>query len=177
LAGFQEDSMKRLPIAAAVVVTLAAPTVLAQNATIHARLSGYNETPSTISTAGTGAFKAKIVGDSIEYELSYEDLQGNVTQAHIHFGQAGLSGGIAAWLCGNANPPAINPPTGTPLCPGPNTGSASGVITAAQVVGPAGQGISPGEFDALLAAIKEGAAYVNVHTTFVPGGEIRGQIK
>jgi hypothetical protein len=166
--------MKRLPIAAAILVTLAAPTVLAQNATLHARLSGYNETPSTISTAGTGEFTAKIVGDSIEYELSYEDLQGSITQAHIHFGQAGLSGGIAAWLCGTASNPG---PTGTPVCPGPNSGSVSGIITPAQVIGPAGQGISAGEFDALIAAIKEGAAYANVHTTFVGTGEIRGQIK
>ena len=167
--------MKGLPIAAAIVVTLATSTVLAQNATIHARLSGLNETPLTISTAASGEFKAKIVGgDSIEYELSYEDLQGSVLQAHIHFGQAGLSGGIAAWLCGTTNFPG---PTGTPVCPGPNSGSVSGTITAAQVIGPAGQGISAGEFEALLAAIKDGATYANVHTTFVTGGEIRGQIK
>ena len=129
--------MKRLPIAAAIVVTLAAPTVLAQNATLHARLSGYDETPATISTAASGAFTAKIVGDSIEYELSYEDLQGSVLQAHIHFGQAGLSGGIAAWLCGTTSNPG---PAGTPVCPGPNSGTVSGTITAAQVIGPAGQG-------------------------------------
>lgn len=166
--------MKRLPIAAAVVVTLAAPTVLAQNATLHARLSGLNETPMTISTAASGEFKAKIVDDSIEYELSYQDLQGSITQAHIHFGQPGLSGGIAAWLCGTA---ALPGPAGTPVCPGPNSGTVSGTITAAQVIGPAGQGISAGEFDALIGAIKDGAAYANVHTTFVGTGEIRGQIK
>ncbi len=166
--------MKRLPITAAIIVTLAAPTILAQNATLHARLSGYNETPQTISTAATGSFKAKIVGDSIEYELSYEDLQGTVTQAHIHFGQAGLTGGIAAWLCETAT---NRGPVGTPLCPGPNSGTVSGVITPAQIIGPAGQGISVGEFDALIAAIKEGAAYANVHSSFVGSGEIRGQIK
>jgi hypothetical protein len=167
--------MKRLPITAAIVVTLAAPTVLAYT-TLHARLSGYNETPMTISTTGTGEFTAKITDGAIEYELSYQNLEGSVTQAHIHFGQAGLSGGIAAWLCGNPSA-TITPPAGTPLCSGPNTGGASGVITAAQVIGPAGQGITAGEFDALLAAIKEGAAYVNVHSSFVGGGEIRGQIK
>ena len=166
--------MKRLPIAAAIVVTLAAPTVLAQNATIHARLSGLNETPATISTAASGEFKAKITGDSIEYELSYEDLQGSVTQAHIHFGEAGLTGGIAAWLCGTATNPG---PAGTPVCPGPNSGTVSGTITAAQVIGPAGQGIAAGEFEELLARIKDGATYANVHTSFVGTGEIRGQIK
>ena len=114
------------------------------------------------------------MGDSIEYELSYEDLQGSITQAHIHFGQPGLSGGIAAWLCGTA---ALPGPAGTPVCPGPNSGTVSGTITAAQVIGPGGQGIAAGEFEELLARIKDGATYANVHTSFVGTGEIRGQIK
>ncbi len=47
---------------------------------------------------------------------------------------------------------------------------------AAHVIGPSGQGISAGEFDEIVAAIRAGVAYVNVHTTGFPGGEIRGQI-
>ena len=52
----------------------------------------------------------------------------------------------------------------------------SGTITAAQVIGPAGQGIQPGEFAELVKALRVGAAYANVHTTTFPAGEIRGQI-
>ena len=44
------------------------------------------------------------------------------------------------------------------------------------MVGPAGQGLAPGEFDELVRAMRAGATYANVHTTLVPGGEIRGQI-
>jgi CHRD domain len=44
------------------------------------------------------------------------------------------------------------------------------------VIGPAGQGISAGQFDELVDAIRAGATYANVHTTLYPGGEIRGQI-
>jgi len=54
--------------------------------------------------------------------------------------------------------------------------SVTGVITPAQVVGPANQGIAAREFDELVQAIRAGATYANVHTTANTGGEIRGQI-
>jgi hypothetical protein len=44
------------------------------------------------------------------------------------------------------------------------------------VIGPVPQGITPGEFDELLEAIRAGVAYVNVHTSTFPAGEIRGQL-
>ena len=50
------------------------------------------------------------------------------------------------------------------------------MITAASVIGPAGQGISAGEFAELIRAIRSGNAYVNVHTMTFPAGEIRGQL-
>jgi hypothetical protein len=53
----------------------------------------------------------------------------------------------------------------------------TGVITAANVIGPSGQGISAGEFDELIAAIRSGSAYANVHTVNRGGGEIRGIIR
>ena len=51
------------------------------------------------------------------------------------------------------------------------------LIIAANVIGPGAQGIAAGEFAELLAAIRSGNAYANVHTTKYPGGEIRGQIR
>jgi hypothetical protein len=45
------------------------------------------------------------------------------------------------------------------------------------VVGPAGQGIAPGEFAEVIAAIRAGVTYANVHSTRNAPGEIRGQIK
>jgi hypothetical protein len=40
----------------------------------------------------------------------------------------------------------------------------------------AGQGIAAGDFAELVRAIRAGKAYVNVHSSVFPGGEIRGQL-
>ena len=52
----------------------------------------------------------------------------------------------------------------------------TGTIAAADVIGPAAQGIAPGEFRELVRAMRAGATYANVHSTTFPAGEIRGQI-
>ncbi len=141
---------------------MAAP---APNPTVHAKLSSFEETPVTLSTAGTGEFRAKVSGSVIEYELSYSGLEGGVPfAAHIHLGRRATTGGVIAFLCGGPKPPC--PPSGT----------VTGTILPADIIGPAGQGIAPGEFEEAVRAILEGATYANVHTPVFPGGEIRGQI-
>src|SRR4029453_10971189 len=68
---------------------------------IFVRLDGYEEVPA-VSTTGNGTFRATINPDqTITYSLSYADLQGTVQQAHIHFGQLSVNGGIVAFLCTN----------------------------------------------------------------------------
>ena len=151
----------------------AAATAFAHDG-IETRLKGYQETPA-VSTAASGKFKAKINdhGASIDYELRFSGLEGDITQAHIHFGQKGVAGGISIWLCGT---PALPGPAGTPACGGPRESTVTGTLTAAGVVGPNAQGIAPGEFAELVAAIKAGVAYANVHSAKFLAGEIRGQL-
>jgi CHRD domain-containing protein len=145
---------------------------------LRARLAADNEAPIVISSA-SGEFSAKVDDPgggpaTISYELSYEGLEGTITQAHIHAGQVGVSGGIMIWLCSNlASPPT---PAGTQPCPAPPA-TITGTISAANVVGPAGQGIPAGDLSDALEAIRGHNAYVNVHSTSAPGGEIRGQIR
>ena len=137
-------------------------------------LVGSQEVP-VVLTAASGGFRARLSpnGTSLMYELAYTGLEGSITQAHIHIGQGGANGGIAVWLCSNlASPPT---PAGVQACP-PSPGQIHGVITAAEVVGPLAQGVSPNEFAALVLALRRGLAYANVHTDISPGGEIRSQL-
>ena len=151
-------------------------------------LNGFREVP-VVLTTGTGKFTATMdsaTGD-IDYELSYSGLQGKVTQSHIHIGPPQNTGGIAIWLCQTTTNPApvTVPATVVPTCP--ESGSVTGTITAAHVVGPVPQLVTAGQLDEVLAAIRAGLAYVNVHSgpnatsvppsPGVPGGEIRGQLR
>ena len=107
----------------------------------------------------------------IHYQLHYEDFEaaeGATTFSHIHFGQRGVAGGVSAFLCGGGDKPAVHSAT---------QGDFEGDIDAADVIGPAGQGIAAGEMDELLRAMRKGYAYANVHTTLNGPGLIRGQIQ
>ena len=135
-----------------------------------AKLNGWEEDPSQ-GTTGRGSFKARVVSATqIDFTLKYRNLEDtNVVQAHIHIGSRHETGGISAWLCGGTTQPA---------CPAGPTATVNGTIEAADITGPAGQGVEPGNFADLLRAMRKGETYANVHTApRAPGGEIRGQIR
>ena len=163
----------RLTALLAMAALLPITAAQADNKVFKAELVGEQEVPA-ISTGASGGFKARVTNDgqSIQYELAYADLEGgNVLQAHIHIGQKSVNGGIAAFLCTNLG----NGPVGTQPCPAPPA-VITGTITAADVVGPNGQGVAPGQLDELIRALRGGFAYANVHTVSYPGGEIRSQL-
>jgi hypothetical protein len=159
-------------------VALAAAALAQGFVNIRELLTGYEEVPS-VSTAASGQFNARIRGDEIEWQLSYSDLEGAIQQSHIHFGQTGVNGGIVVFLCTNLG----NGPAGTQACPNPPA-TISGRIFAADVspnipatAAGRAQGINTGQIEELIAAMRAGATYVNVHTTTWPGGEVRSQIE
>ena len=138
------------------------------------KLTGYEETPFAISTAGHGKFQARIRnGNEITYRLRWADLEDAVTQAHIHFGARAQTGGISVYLCTNVGGGSA----GTQACPTTREATITGTIRPADVIGPAGQGIAAGEFGELVRAMKAGVTYVNVHSQLYPGGEIRAQLE
>ena len=138
------------------------------------KLESYQEVPA-VSSPGVGTFKAHIDDNAqtISWELEFEGLDGDITMSHIHFGQPGVSGGVMIWICKTTQ----TAPAGTATCPAGKAGQLSGTIAPADVAGPASQLVTSGEFDEAVAAIRAGMAYVNVHTTLVGSGEIRGQLR
>ena len=144
-----------------------------------ASMTGYEEVP-PVFTSGNGFLQVSINSSrtAISYQLSYGGkLSSAVTQAHIHFGERPVNGGIIVYLCDNTG----KAPSGTPACP--SSGTVNGTLTAAAVNPPkniepvTAQGIAPGNFAGLLGAIERGDAYGNVHTTNFPAGEIRGWLR
>ena len=138
-----------------------------QTFSVTARLRGFQEVP-TISSRARGDFQAQVSRDAIQFTLSYQDLEAPTTVAHIHFDQRHVAtpGNIVAFLCGGGGKPAC-PPSGT----------VTGTVTPADIIGPAGQGIEPGEFREVVRAVRAGVTYANVHSEKFPNGEIRGQIR
>lgn len=131
----------------------------------RAHAHGGEEVPAVDTDAqGNATFRLSKDGDAISYRLIVANIV-DVTQSHIHLAPAGVNGGIVVWLYPSASP--------AQLIPGPSQGVlAEGVITEEDLVG----GLAGMDLGALLDALRTGGAYVNVHTSANPSGEIRGQI-
>jgi hypothetical protein len=120
-----------------------------------ASLSGANEMPAvTTSATGTATFTHHGNDKSIDYFLNVSNISGAFS-AHIHQGAAGENGDIVATL--------FNGPV--------TSGDFSGRLASGTL-----QAFSGMSFDQLIASMKSGQVYVDVHTTQNQQGEIRGQI-
>ena len=155
--------LRALALAAAVLV---AGPAFAQGVIVS--LDGDQEVPS-ISTAGNGTIEIVPAGGGVfDYTLTYQDLEAAPLQAHIHFGQRSVNGGITVWLCSN-----VGAPVAVPACPA-SPGVVNGDFSASDIQAIVAQGLAP-ELNALLAAFNAGLLYANAHTESFTGGEIRGQ--
>jgi hypothetical protein len=132
----------------------------------RAHMIGFNEVPS-LNTPGHADLALTVTDTTIAFTLTYADLTGPPGAAHIHVGQIGVNGGVSVFFCGGG---------GKPACPASNSGTVTGTIAAADVVGPTAQGFAVGNITPVIAALRAGVTYANMHTAAFPGGEIRGQI-
>jgi hypothetical protein len=156
----------------------AAGALAAFNGNFGTHLKGSNENPARATNAqGQAIFRLSDDGTSVQYKLIASNIE-NAFMAHIHMGPRTDNGPIVVWLY-----PSTVPVPG-PFGAGRHDGVlAEGTFTAANLVGPlAGHPLSD-----LIAAVRSGNAYVNVHTNDgvdgintgpgdFPGGEIRGQL-
>jgi hypothetical protein len=175
---FRRCEMSKTKIAvllsSVLVLALAAVPAHAQGGTAIAHLQAFQEVPA-LSTPGGGRFSATVSADgtTMTYELRYFNLEGTPTQAHLHFAQKGVNGGIMVFLCSNLG----NGPAGTQACPTGVDNTITGTIHASDVVNTAAsQGVGAGELFSVLRGVRGGVVYANVHSTVFPGGEIRGQL-
>jgi hypothetical protein len=109
------------------------------------------------SGSGTVSLDYNSAAEIFTYTLSWANLTGDATMAHIHHGAPGVAG------------PVLIPFFMSPL---PATDSISGTLSQTDVT-PA-DGI--GTVAQVALAIQAGDAYVNIHTGAHPAGELRGQL-
>ena len=130
-------------------------------------LRGANESPITLS-GGSGHLLLTVNDDesSVHFVLDFTGLQTTVGASHIHVGQPNINGGVTVFFCGGTTRPAC-----------PQEGTVEGDFTANDVIGLTTQQLEPNNLEKLLAAIRAGETYANVHTMNSPAGEIRGQIR
>ena len=159
--------MKRtviIVVVAVLAVLAAVPAAVAGNPQLNFRTHLSGDDAGTDS-AGQGQGIVRFVDDSVYFKVNVANIE-NVTMAHIHVSNTpGGDGPPVLWLYPDGPPPM--------LIDGRVQGTlGEGWATAADLVNTlAGQ-----DLEALRTAILEGRAYINIHTSAVPGGEIRGQL-
>lgn len=135
-------------------------------------LNGQNASPANAS-AGTGTATVTIdtVALTMEVNVMFSGLSSNTTAAHLHCctlladaGTAGVATSAPSFL-------------GFPI--GVSAGSYDYTydLTLATTYSPAflsAHGSAENAGNALFAGLSDGRSYLNIHTTLVPGGEVRG---
>ncbi|HEU0298940.1 MAG TPA: CHRD domain-containing protein [Longimicrobium sp.] len=125
----------------------------------EATLTGSGEVP-PVSTTSTGSAFFTVNDDNLEFNVGAQNITGAIA-AHIHSGAPGVNGPPLVFLF-QAAPPGVSVTAGS---------LNSGTVDQTDMI--AGTGVS---YDSMVALIRNGNAYVNIHTVARPAGEVRGQI-
>jgi len=121
-----------------------------------ANLSPANEVP-VKTTPGTGVTTFVDLGTSIEWTMTLTNMTG-VIASHIHGpAAAGVNTGVIINL----------------FLPNVATGTVNGEVARGTITNANNANVS---LDSLRTLFNNGNAYVNIHTSVNPGGEIRDQI-
>lgn len=128
-----------------------------------ARLTGNREVPPVLTEAGAFARFALNRDGSLSYELRATGPIEDAMAAHIHLGGVGQNGPVVAFLFESA--------AGEDFERGDLI--ARGTLEETNVIARPG---FTNTIDELVARIRQGRAYVNLHTATNPAGEVRGQL-
>lgn len=121
---------------------------------------GAHLTGAHTGSRGNGQANFELSGGDLSFVLALSRLVGDATAAHIHISATpGGNGPPVVSLCGAFGPPPIP----VAECQGP--GAVRGMTSLSDL-----------QMADLLTAVSEDRAYVNVHTTAFPPGEVRGQV-
>jgi hypothetical protein len=163
----------RLYATGALLAVLAVPAIADDDSTgiFRATLSGFNEVLPVFTTAtGDVAVRVEESPARIVVTLKYSNLSSVPLMAHLHWGQRGVNGPIILPICGPAGE----------TCPANGVEKTFTIpamsLAAAGASGQATGFFPAGNVAALLAGIRSGAVYANVHSQQFSGGEIRGQL-
>ncbi len=115
-----------------------------------ATLNGANERPTPVTTTAAGKAIVTVLGSQVTWKVDITAPIDSIILGHIHrFAPDSQAGNVVV----NFNPPA----TGAGF---------TGTATVGSAVAP----------DSVLALMRAGRGYVNIHTKKNPGGEIRGNL-
>ncbi len=159
-------------------VLLAACLLLALAPASHAQvfwaeLSGLAEDPPNASPGyGTAIVTLDLAAHTLRVQAWFADLVGNTTAAHIHGPTAQPETGVAGVI--TQVPSFVGFPLGVTSGSFDATYDTLDIATYRAAFVTANGGTAAGAEAALAAALLDRKAYLNIHTTQYPGGEIRG---
>jgi hypothetical protein len=154
---------RALHVGAAMVAALLIGTAAAsaQVVVATATLGGGDETPILLSgAAGTAEVAIDVAAKEFAVTLRIFNIPTTTTAGHIHVGSKGIAGPVVIDF------PAI-------------AGRLGDFVTTFRVgeaAFRANPAIGINTVDDVIQAVANGNAYVNIHTTTFPAGEIRGQL-
>ena len=129
--------------------------------TFNVPLTAAEEVPVCAGAAagatGTATVMINAANTMVTVNLTFSGLSGDANNAHIHYGETGVMGGV------------IFPLGMDPVSP------VSKTFTAADYPATPPDG-APADFAGFITDMKAGKSYINVHTPDCAPGEIRGQI-
>ncbi len=128
-----------------------------------ATLLGSSERPTPNNSPGIGYADVvyRAVADTLTYTVTFSGLTAPALVAHIHVGSIDQAG------------PVVLPFT-HPGPPSATSGTFSGTLMNSDIINSATTGLT--DIAQIAAQILAGNAYVNIHSSTYPGGEIRGQL-